>query len=155
LTSEGEEEDVDDDERFNRSCLQVFLFEALFPVVVVVNHARNWRCSTLFVVLAFGFRRKKKNICLSIYLSTYLCISCCCSWRKKDTLAEFFQVLTGELLTGESIESFIAFVVDAIRKMIYLLERCYYLHSLYFLHVCLSIKDRLLANFRSQTDRRS
>jgi hypothetical protein len=74
LTSEGEEEDVDDDERFNRSCLQVFLFEALFPVVVVVNHARNWRCSTLFVVLAFGFRRKKKNICLSVCLSIYLSI---------------------------------------------------------------------------------
>ncbi len=77
MTSEGEEQDDDDDdddvddERFNGSCLQVFLFEALFPVVVVVNHARNWRCSTLFVVLAFGFRRKKKNICLSIYLSLY------------------------------------------------------------------------------------
>jgi hypothetical protein len=75
LTSEGEEEDDYDDEddvddeRFNGSCLQVFLFQALFPVVVVVNHARNWRCSTLFVDLAFGFRRKKKNIYLSIYLS--------------------------------------------------------------------------------------
>ncbi len=73
MTSEGEEEDDDDDDvddaRFNGSCLQVFLFEALFPVVVAVNHARNWRCSTLFVVLAFGFRRKKKNIYLSISLS--------------------------------------------------------------------------------------
>jgi hypothetical protein len=75
LTSEGEEEDDDaDDERFNGSCLQVFLFEFLFPVVVVVIRARNWRCSTLFVVLAFGFRRKKKNICLSIYLSIYLSV---------------------------------------------------------------------------------
>jgi hypothetical protein len=72
LTSEGEEDyDDADDERFNGSCLQVFPFEFLFPVAVVVNRARNWRCSTLFVVLAFGFRRKKKNICLSIYLSIY------------------------------------------------------------------------------------
>jgi hypothetical protein len=72
LTSEGEEDyDDADDERFNGSCLQVFPFEFLFPVAVVVNRARNWRCSTLFVVLAFGFRRKKKNICLYIYLSIY------------------------------------------------------------------------------------
>jgi hypothetical protein len=31
--------------------------------------------------------------------------------------------------------------------MIYLLERCYYLHSLYFLHVCLSIKIGFICKF--------
>ncbi len=132
---------------FSRPCFRWWWLLIMREIGVVQRCLQFW-------LLASGGRRRI-SVCLSVYLSIYLSISCCCSWRKKDTLAEFFQVLTGELLTGESIESFIAFVVDAIRKMIYLLERCYYLHSLYFLHVCLSIKDRLLANFRSQTDRRS
>jgi hypothetical protein len=60
----------------------------------------------------------------------------------------------GRALDLESIESFIAFVVDAIRNMIYLLERCYYLHSLYFLHVCLSIKIGFSCKF-PLTDRQT